>query len=157
MQIFRRPMAHMKINQIRYVIFQPKSQFSSEFCITLQCHNIISMKFSNWNIICFGLKEPIKVQFFRLLSALITFPSIPHAIFETPRSEFIQILYHYLVSWKITPFYFCSSSLVCILWTKKSPSKRNFQTFGWLGSNPPNSSCIFETTSQFFFKLCIIF
>ena len=30
--------------------------------------HIIPLKFSSWNIICFGLEELIKVQFFRLLS-----------------------------------------------------------------------------------------
>ena len=45
--------------------------------------------------LCFAQKEPIKVQFFRLLSALMEVPTIPHAIFETTRSRFIQILHHY--------------------------------------------------------------
>ena len=35
--------------------------------------HIIPLKFSNWNIICFGQEEPINVQFFRLLSALKKF------------------------------------------------------------------------------------
>ena len=101
--------------------------------------HIIPVKFSGWNIICFGQKEPIKVQFFRLLSALIKVHPIPHAIFETTRSGFIQILHHCSVSWKITPLYFCSSNLV--YFGQKEPTKRNFQTFEWLSENSPNSSC----------------
>ena len=36
---------------------------------------IISLKCSDWNIVCFGQKEPMKVQFFRLLSALTSLPN----------------------------------------------------------------------------------
>ena len=36
-----------------------------------------------------------------------------------------------------------------------SSSKWNFRTFEWLGENSPNSYVIFETISQFFFRLCI--
>ena len=43
---------------------------------------------------CFEQKELIKVQLFRLLSALMKVHSIPHATFETTRSGFIQILHH---------------------------------------------------------------
>ena len=89
---------------------------------------------------CFGQKEQIKVQFFRLLRALIKVHPVPHTLFEATRSKFIQILYHCSVSWKITSF---CIFLLQTLYTldKKSPSKRNFQTFEWLGKNSPNSSC----------------
>ena len=54
-------------SQIPYVIYQAKSQFSFKFCIILHgitvSWHIIPMKFSSWNIICFGQKEHIKVQF----------------------------------------------------------------------------------------------
>ena len=90
------------------------------------------MKCSSCNIICFGQKEPIKVQFFRFLSALMNVHPIPHGIFETTRPGFIQILHHF--------------KLLCIfvaqtMYTldKKSPSKGNFQTFEWLGENSPNA------------------
>ena len=105
--------ARMKINQILYVIFQPMSQFSFKFWITFHSvsWHLIPLKFSSWNILCFGQKEPIKVQFFRLLRALMKVHPVPHAIFETTRSGFIQILYHCSGSWKINPLYFCSSNL----------------------------------------------
>ena len=38
-QIFRLSTAHMKINQIPYVILQATSHFSFKFCITLQCYD----------------------------------------------------------------------------------------------------------------------
>ena len=60
------------------VIFQVTSQFSLK--------------------LCFGQKEPIKVQIFKFLSALMKVHPILHASFETTRSRFIQILHHCSVS-----------------------------------------------------------
>ena len=60
------------------VIFQATSQFSLK--------------------LCFGQKEPIKVQIFNFLSALMKVHPILHASFETTRSRFIQILHHCSVS-----------------------------------------------------------
>ena len=45
----------------------------------------IHLQFSSWKIICFIQKEPMKEQFYRLLSALMKVHPIPHAIFETTR------------------------------------------------------------------------
>ena len=108
MQIIRLSTAHMKINQIPYVIFQATSQFSFKFCITFQCHDT---KFL-WNFLAellhFGQNDPIKV------CALMKVHPIPHASFETTRSRFIQILHHCSVSWKITPLYFFSSNLTYV-------------------------------------------
>ena len=65
-------------------------QFSLEFCITFQCHDTQFL----WNFLPetlhFGQKEPIKVQIFRFLSALMKVHPIPHASFETTRSRLIQ-------------------------------------------------------------------
>ena len=49
----------------------------------------------------------IKVQFLKLLSVLMKIHPIPHAIFETTRSGFIQILHHCSVPWNINCLYFC--------------------------------------------------
>ena len=57
---------------------------------------------------------------------------IPHAAFETTRSGFIQILPHCLVSWKITPLYFCSSNL--IYFGQKEPIEVKFSDFWVVGS-----------------------
>ena len=73
-------------------------------------HN--SLKISNWNIICFEQKEPMNVQFFRLLGALVKVYPIPHVIFEKTRSGFIQILHHGSVSQNISALYFFSSNLI---------------------------------------------
>ena len=63
---------------------------------------------------------------------------IPHSIFETTKSRFIQILHRSAVSWKITPLYFSSSNLVYFV-QKKSMEKKYFQTFEWFGKISPNS------------------
>ena len=49
---------------------------------------------------------------------------IPHAIVETTKSGFIQMLHHYSVSLKINPLYFCSSNLVCF--GEKEPIEKKF-------------------------------
>ena len=70
--------------------------------------HIIPLKFSSWNI-CFWQKESISVQLSRLWRAVIKVDPIPHVMFETTRSGFIQILHHCSVSWKITTLYFNSN------------------------------------------------
>ena len=72
------------------------------------------------------------------MSALVKIHPFLHGIFENTRSEFIQILHHCSVSWKITPLYFCSSKLE--YFGEKELIKKTF---------------IFESKSQFFFKFCI--
>ena len=133
MQISRLSTAPMKINQIPYAIFQATSWFSFKFCITLRCHDTYFVwNFFNWNIICFWQKEPIKAQFFRLLSALMKVHPILHVSFETKRSGFIQILHHCSMSWKIMPLYFFSSNLISF--GQKEPIEVKFSNFwvvGW--------------------------
>ena len=90
--------------------------------------HIIPLRFSSWNIICFGQKELIKLQFFRLLNALMKFHPIHHAIVETTRSRFIQILHHCSVSWMITPLYFFLAPTLYAL-DKKEFS--DFWVVGW--------------------------
>ena len=84
MQIFRLSTSRMKINQIPYVTFQATSQFSLNFALpySVMTHN-------SSGTLRFGQKEPIKVQIFRLLCALMKVHPILHANFETTR--FIQM------------------------------------------------------------------
>ena len=55
-------------------------------------------------------KRAHQCPIFRLLGALMKVHPIPHAIFETTRSGFIQILHNNFA--KITPLYFFCSNLV---------------------------------------------
>ena len=88
---------------------------------------------------CFGQIEPISVQFFRFLGAVMKVHPILYANFENTRSGYIPILHHCSVSWKITPLYFLAQTSYTL--DKNSPSKWNFWTFEWFGENSPNSSC----------------
>ena len=53
--------------------------------------------------------------------------SIPDAVFETTRSEFIQILHHCSVSWKITPLIFVAQTL--FTFDKKKLIEKEFSDF----------------------------
>ena len=69
---------------------------------------------------------------------------------------FLQISHHSLMSWNITSLYFFGSNI--IYFVRKEPIKvQTFETFEGLSQNSSNSSCQFETTSQFLFKVYIIF
>ena len=117
-QIFSQLLA-LKLTKF-LVIFQATSQFSLK--------------------LRFGQKELIKVQIFKILSALMKANPILHASFETTRSRFIQILHH------------CSvSCLLCIFYLKPL-----YFLSGWVKIHQiPHVT--FETTSQFFFRLFITF
>ena len=69
-------------------------------------HSTVSWKITplyifSSNIIYFVHKEPIKTQFFRLLSARVKICQIPHVNFKTT-SQFL-FLYHSSLSWHATP------------------------------------------------------
>ena len=93
--------------------------------------HIIPLKFYKWNVICLWQKEPISIQFSRLLGVLMKVHPIRHASFETTRSAFIQILHHCSVSWKITPLYFFSPNL--IYFGQKYPFQVKFSDFWVVG------------------------
>ena len=75
--------------------------------------------------------------------------AIPHAIVEPTRPGFIQILHH------------CSAEFMkdnsSVFFQLKPYILRAKSACEWLGENLPNSSCKFETSTQFSFKLCITF
>ena len=92
-------------------------------------------------------KELINVQFFRLLSALMSVQPIPHPIFKITRSG--------LVSWKITPLYFLAQTSYNL--DKKSPSKWHFPVFEWFGQKFNKFLMAFETTVNFSLNLASLF
>ena len=112
-QIFSQLLA-LKLTKF-LVIFQATSQFSLQ--------------------LRFGQKEPMKVQIFKFLNALMKVHPIPHASFET-RSK-VKVYSNFASLF--TAFFISNLNTL----GKKSPSKWNFQTFEWLGENSPNSlSCL---------------
>ena len=95
----------------------------------------------------------MKVQFFRLLSALMKVHPMPYAIFKTTRSGFIQILHPCSGSSHNSSVFLQLKT--CILWTKRAHLEEIFRLLGgWLKIHLiPH--VIFETTRQLFFKLSI--
>ena len=74
-----------------------------------------------------------------------------HASFETTRSRFIQILHHCSVSSLLFIFLYQTF----ILWTKRAYQSEIFRLLsGWVKIHQ-SPYVMFETTSQFFFKLFI--
>ena len=73
--------------------------------------HIIPLKFSYWKVIFFGQKEPINVQFFRLLSALMKFHTIPQMPFLKPlgRRVYFASLFSFM---KDNSVFFFGSNLI---------------------------------------------
>ena len=98
MQISRLSTACWKTDQIPYVIFQDTSQFSLHFgspfsVMTHNCSEIFLLK--HYLLLT---KRARQCKMFQTLSAVMKVDPIPHAIFETTKSGFIQILHHCSVS-----------------------------------------------------------
>ena len=94
--------------------YNPRVSFPLDFALrfSFMTHNSSETFQLKHYTLCFEQKEPFKVQFFRLLSALIKIHPILPGINERARSGFIQILNHCLLSRKITLLYFFSSYFI---------------------------------------------
>ena len=116
-----------KLTKFLRSFFKPRTSFSLNFAspFSFTSHNSYEILYLKHYM--FGQKEPIKVQFFRFLRALMKVHLILYAVFETARSGFIQIWHHCSVSWKITPLYFCSSNLA--YFGQKEPIEKKVSDF----------------------------
>ena len=96
--------------------------------------HIIPLKFYSWNITCFWQKQPIKVQFFRLLSALMEVHPISDATFAHGHKVRVYSNFASLFSvMKETLLYFFKLKPY-ILWTKRAHIEVKFSYFwavGW--------------------------
>ena len=93
------------------------------------------------------------IYIFYTLSVVMKVYPISHAIFETTRPGFAQILHHWSVLWKITRLYFFLLK-PHILWIKIAQRSKIFGLLSaWVKIHIPDFK--FEATCQFFFKLCI--
>ena len=131
--------------------FKPQVNFHLNFATPLSVMTHNSSEIFQLKQYMLWTKRAHQCTIFRRLGALMKFHPIPHAIFETTRSGFIQVLHHYSVSWKITPLF--SSNL--IYFGENSPLKWNFRTSECWVKIHQIRHVIFETMSQFFLKLCI--
>ena len=87
-----------KLTKFLMSFFRPQVGFPLNFALpfSVMTHNPFEMFLLKH--ISFGQKEPINLQFFRFLSAVVKVHPILYAIFKTARSRFIQILHHCSVS-----------------------------------------------------------
>ena len=92
---------------------------------------------------------------FRLLSSLMKVHPILHAILETTMPEFIQILHHCSVSWKITPLCFLAQTLNTL--DKNSQSKWKFGTLEWFCQNSQNFLSHLKLQVSFSLNLASLF
>ena len=110
-----------------------------------------SVNFNLSYTFCFGLKDLIKVPLWRLSSG----ENLPYSSCHFPNHKlvFLQILYHCSVSWKITPLHFFSSNVIYL--AQKEPIKVEILTISSVQITFHKILAIFETTNQFFFKICL--
>ena len=78
-------------------------------------------------------------------------------LFSNRKSVFLQNFYISLVSWKITPLYFCSSNNIYTLVTRSQLKQKFFRLSSARVKICGVLHVNFKTTSQFLFNFCIIF
>ena len=140
MQILILSIARVKIHQIQSL---DHSSVLSE---------IILLHFSNWNFICFWQKEPIKVQIFSLPTVPMKIKQIPYIIFETTSPFFFK----YCITFSVMTYTPCVIfSSTSYLGQKKVSQSANFKIFESSSEIHQIPHVIYETTSQFSFKVCI--
>ena len=101
------------------------------------------------------IKDPIKVTILTLLSALVKICQISHVIFWNYKSLFLKILHHSLMSWKMTPLYFFSSSIICF--GQRSHLKCKFFRLSSAQVKIRQIRHVnLKTTRQFLFNFCVI-
>ena len=107
-QIFRLSTARMKINQIPFMSsFKPQINFPLNFAspFSVMIHN--RLKSFNWHLLWTKIVHQCII--FQTFESSKKVHTIPHAIFKTRRSGFIQILHHCSV-FKISHFIFETAS-----------------------------------------------
>ena len=76
---------------------------------------IAPLYFFSSNNIYFGQKDPIKVKIFETFKCSGENLSNSLWQFWNDKSILLQILYHYSISWKISPLHFFSSNNICFI------------------------------------------
>ena len=100
-----------KLTQFLMSFFNPQVSFCLSFATLFSVMAYNSSEIFKLKHYMLWTKRVHQCTIFRLLVALMRVHPIPHAIFETTRSGFIQIMHHCSVSWKITPLCFFISNL----------------------------------------------
>ena len=133
--------------------FWNTSQFSFKFCINLQCHETTPLSFFSSNIIYFDQRIRLKSTSFRF-SKCYSQNSLNFCQFWNYKSIPLQILHHSSFSWHIAPPWILSSYFS--YFELKDPIKIPILRILIVLVKVCHIPVIFQTTSQFFFKFCII-
>ena len=72
----------LKFTKFLMSFLEPRVSFSLNFASLFRSRKYNSSAFFHLNFICFGQKDPIKVQIFRLLTACMKTNQIPYVIFQ---------------------------------------------------------------------------
>ena len=131
---------------------EPRVSFSFNFASLFSARKHNSSVFFHLNFICFGQKDLIKVQIFRLSTACMKINQIPYVIFQAT----CQFSFKVCMPWHIIPLKFSNWKTI-YFWTKRAHQCTIFQTFECCNESLPNSSnVIFKTPrSQGLFNFCI--
>ena len=117
-------------------------RFSSNFASLFNVIKMILLYFFRSNNIYFVQKYPIKVKIFEPFWCSGQNLSNSLCQFGNGKSIPLQILYPFLVSWKITPLYLFSSSNIDFA-QKETIKVKLFETFECSGQNLSNFLCQF--------------
>ena len=145
----------MHICQIPHVIFESTSHFSFKFCINLQCHQTkLLCTFLSSNIIYFGQTSQLKSSFldFRVLES--KFVKILMSVLKWQVNSlsnfalfFLVMTHNSFVKFKVMSYH--------LYFGQKDPIKVPILTLSSaLVKICQVSQVFFQTTSQFFFKIC---
>ena len=116
---------------------------------------IIFLKFSSWNIVCFGQKQPMKVHFFRVLSALMSLPKSSCHFWNYKVRVYSNFALLFSVMKNNSSVFFLARTLHTILWTKVVHWCEIFRLLSVCVKIHQLPYVTFENKSQFFFKLWI--
>ena len=146
----------VKICQISYASFETTNQFLSKYCIPLQFHERLFLcSFLVQAIHTLLKRSSLKWKFLRFSSARVKFCQIPYANFETTSRFFSKFCISLQFHKRLFLYTFLAQTIYILL--IRSPLKWKSLRL----SSAQVKICqipyaIFETTSRFLFKFCII-
>ena len=136
-------------------MFQATSQFSLKFCITFQCHDIIPLKFSTWNITLWTKRahQSTNFQIFECFNE-----SSPNSSCQFWNHK-VKVYSNFASLFSVMKdnFSVFFLSQIFILWTKRTRWSEIFKLWrGWMEIHQ-FPYVIFETTSQDFLNFASLF
>ena len=130
-----------KFTKFLMSFLEPRVSFSFNFASLFSARKHNSSVFFHLNFICFGQKDLIKVQIFRLSTACMKINQIPYVIFLAT----CQFSFTVCMPWHIIPLKFSDWKII-FFWTKRAHQCTIFQIFEYCNESLANSlNAIFKT------------